>query len=152
MVAAVVTAALSHILIRALSHTGIVTVAVRMIIPAIAPASVGVLSAQCTPLHMADPDHAAGTVAIAVLMSISAIGLTVVGVISRLRTPFHRTYADRPAGTVTVAAPIFIKLHLLPGSFPWNTVSELPEEMLTTKKSFGMQVLNVSHILTIPPF
>ena len=104
MVAAVVTAALSHILIRALSHTGIVTVAVRMIIPAIAPASVGVLSAQCTPLHMADPDHAAGTVAIAVLMSISAIGLTVVGVISRLRTPFHRTYADRTAGTVAPAS------------------------------------------------
>ena len=48
--------------------------------------------------------------------------------------------------------PIFIKSLLLPGSFPWNTVSELPREMLITKKSFGMQVLNVSHILTILPF
>ena len=92
MVAAVVTAALSHILVRALSHTGIVTVAVRMIIPAIAPASVGVLSAQCTPLHMADPDHAAGTVAIASRMSVSTIGCIVMCVQPGSRTTLHRTH------------------------------------------------------------
>lgn len=108
MAVVVTTAALSRILVRALSHAGIVAVAIGMIITAITLASVGVMPAQGAPFHMADPDHAAGTVTIAVLMGISAIGLTVVKMISRLRTPFHRTYADRSAGTVTITSRMVI--------------------------------------------
>ena len=104
MVAAVVTAALSHILVRALSHTGIVTVAVRMIIPAIGLTVVGVISRLRTPFHRTYADRPAGTVTVAAGMIVTAVGLAVVKMISRLRTPFHRTYADRTAGTVAPAS------------------------------------------------
>ena len=92
MVAAVVTAALSHILVRALSHTGIVTVAVRMIIPAIGLTVVGVISRLRTPFHRTYADRPAGTVAPASRMGISTVSCIVMCVQSGCRTTLHRAH------------------------------------------------------------
>lgn len=106
--AAAITAALPCILVRALSHTGIVTVTVRVVITAIALTSMGVLPGRRTSFHMTDPHNTAGTIAIAIFMRISTISLAVMGVIPRLRTAFHRTYTDYATGTVTIAACMII--------------------------------------------
>ncbi len=103
-----ISATLSHILVRALPHTGIIAVAVRMIITAIALASMGVMPTQCTSFHMTDPDYAAGAVTIAMFMGIAAVRLAVMGVKSRLCTAFHRTDPDHTAGAVTIAACMIV--------------------------------------------
>lgn len=94
--AAVVAARLPYTLSRALpaalSHTGIIAIAVRMIIAAISLAVMCVLPCLRTALHRADTYHTAGTVAVPAFVVISAVSLAVVGMIACLRTALHRAH------------------------------------------------------------